>query len=80
MCSAPLCYFRVGHYHVYTVYTQCFWHRNHQIYDRVRCTYTALANPSYFLFKRVNVLFDQPSYFLSERVNALFDQPFLFSI
>ena len=30
-----------------TVYTQYFWHGNHQIYGHIRCMYTVLANPTY---------------------------------
>jgi hypothetical protein len=40
MCS-------VGQNHIYTVYIRYFWQENHQIYGRIRCIYTILANPSY---------------------------------
>jgi len=40
---------RVGQNHIYTVYIRYFWQRNHQIYGHLRCIYTVLANPTYFL-------------------------------
>jgi acyl-CoA synthetase (AMP-forming)/AMP-acid ligase II len=31
---------------IYMVYVRYFWHGNHQIYGRMRCIYTVLANPN----------------------------------
>jgi len=33
--------------YIYTVYIQCFWQGNHQIYGQIQCIYTVLANPIY---------------------------------
>jgi len=30
-----------------TVYVQCFWQGNHQVYGYIRCIYTVLANPTH---------------------------------
>jgi uncharacterized membrane protein YcjF (UPF0283 family) len=38
---------RVGENHIYTLYIQCFWQGNHQIYSYKRCIYTVLANQPY---------------------------------
>jgi pyridoxal/pyridoxine/pyridoxamine kinase len=35
---------RVGQNHTHTVYVRYFWQGIHQIYDHIRCIYTALAN------------------------------------
>jgi len=39
--------YRVGQNHIYTVYIRYFWQGNHQIYGRIGCIYTVLANPSH---------------------------------
>jgi len=41
--------FRVGQNHIYTVYIRYFRQGNHQIYGNIRCMYTVLANPTYFI-------------------------------
>ena len=40
---------RIGQNHIYTVYIQCFWQGNHQIYGHIRCIRTVLANTTYHL-------------------------------
>jgi hypothetical protein len=38
---------RVGQNHIYTEYTRCCWHKNHQVYGHIQCVkwkYTVLAN------------------------------------
>jgi hypothetical protein len=40
---------RVGQNHIYTVYIRYFWQGNHQMYGRIRCIYTVLANPAHSL-------------------------------
>ena len=43
---------RVGQNHAYTVYMRYFWQGNDQIYGRIRCICTVLANPKYGWFER----------------------------
>jgi len=38
---------RVGQNHIYTVYIQCLWQGNHQIYSHIWCEYTVMANSNY---------------------------------
>jgi len=37
---------RVGQNRTYTVYVQCFWQGEHQMYGHIRRIYTVPANPS----------------------------------